>query len=131
VPRRRLEDYDDLDRAIEAAFEDERQRLAASVRLLRKARGWSQERLAEEARLSAIYVSHLELARVNVNPTLRALAALAHALGCRVRDLADEPARHEPAGAEGAVPEGSSPADQHGKAPPPARAGSTKSRRGR
>lgn len=99
VPRRRVEEPDEVDRAIQASFEDERRRLADGVKGRRKARGWSQERLAEQARLSTIYISHLELARVNVNPTLHALASLAYALECQVgelgggpRGLADAPA---------------------------------------
>jgi transcriptional regulator with XRE-family HTH domain len=87
VPRRRVEEPDEVERAIEDLFEGERRRLARGVRARRKALGWSQDRLAEEARLSTVYVSHLELARGNVNPTLRALTALACALGCEVKDL--------------------------------------------
>jgi len=88
VPRRRIEEPDDVERAIGRVFETERRDLAEGVRRRRQARGWTQQQLAEESRLSVIYVSHLELARANVNPTLRALAALAHALGCRVGELA-------------------------------------------
>ena len=88
VPRRRIEEPDDVERAIERVFEAERRDLAEGVRQRRQSLGWTQQRLAEESRLSVIYISHLELARPNVNPTLRALASLAHALECRVSELA-------------------------------------------
>jgi transcriptional regulator with XRE-family HTH domain len=87
VPRRRVEEPDHVERAIARVVEAERRTLADGVRQRRLALGWTQQRLAEESRLSVIYISHLELARPNVNPTLRALAALAHALDCRVSDL--------------------------------------------
>lgn len=69
--------------------------IAANIRGRREALGLSQEALAEAAELSAIYVATLEQARETSNPTLKALVAIATALDCELRDLA-EPAELEP-----------------------------------
>jgi transcriptional regulator with XRE-family HTH domain len=106
VPRRRIEEPDEVERAVERSFDAERRALAEGVRQRRQARGWTQQRLAEESRLSVIYISHLELARPNVNPTLRALASLAHALDCRVGDLAAPTPDYAGAVAAGVAPVG-------------------------
>ena len=51
------------------------QRLACNIRRLRKDRGWSQERYADEAGIHRTYVSDLE--RGSRNPTMRVLEKLA------------------------------------------------------
>jgi transcriptional regulator with XRE-family HTH domain len=66
---------------------DVRHRLAANVKRLRKARGWSQEALADEAALDRTYVSGIE--RVVRNPTITVVQRIATALGCGLGDLLD------------------------------------------
>lgn len=61
--------------------------IAANIRRRREERGLSQEALAESAELSAIYLAALEQARPTANPTLKALVAIAAALGCELGDL--------------------------------------------
>jgi transcriptional regulator with XRE-family HTH domain len=60
-------------------MEDIRQRLARNLRLLRQAKGFSQEVFADEAGLHRSYISDLE--RGVRNPSLIAIDKLAHALG--------------------------------------------------
>ena len=64
-------------------------RVAAEVRRLRKAMGWSQLALAERAGLSLNYVNLIE--RAEQLPTVRVLLQLAAALGTTLRDLVSEP----------------------------------------
>lgn len=52
--------------------------LAANVRRYRNERGWSQERLAEKSKLTQVFVSRIETAKVA--PTIDTVAALARAL---------------------------------------------------
>lgn len=66
---------------------DVRSRLAANMKLLRKARGWSQETLAGEAGLDRTYISGLE--RKVKNPTVSVVDRVAKALGCKLGDLLD------------------------------------------
>ena len=66
---------------------DVRHRLAANVKRLRKERGWSQEALADEARLDRTYISGIE--RIVRNPTVTVVGRVAVALGCRLGDLLD------------------------------------------
>ena len=66
---------------------DVRHRLAANVKRLRKARGWSQEALADEAGLDRTYVSGIE--RVVRNPTVTVVERVAVALACAMGDLLD------------------------------------------
>ena len=66
---------------------DVRHRLAANVKRLRKAHGWSQEALADEAGLDRTYVSGIE--RVVRNPTITVVEKITFALGCRMGDLLD------------------------------------------
>ena len=66
---------------------DVRHRLAANVKRLRKANGWSQETLADEAGLDRTYVSGIE--RVVRNPTITVVEKITFALGCRMGDLLD------------------------------------------
>lgn len=70
-----------------------RARLGARLRALRRARGLTQERLAERAGLSYKFVGEIE--RGQGNPTLETLVALAEALDVDVADLF-EPAESRP-----------------------------------
>jgi ribosome-binding protein aMBF1 (putative translation factor) len=62
-----------------------KERLAARLRELRKARGWSQERLAEEASMHRTYLAGIE--RSLRNPSLENLNKLANALGVSIPQL--------------------------------------------
>jgi transcriptional regulator with XRE-family HTH domain len=66
---------------------DVRDRLARNMKALRKARGWSQETLAGEARLDRTYVSGIER-RVR-NPTVTVVERIARALKCKLGELLD------------------------------------------
>ena len=59
--------------------------LGEAVLAERKRGGLSQERLAEKANLTRNYVGDIERAETEV--TIEALAKIAKALKCRVRDL--------------------------------------------
>jgi transcriptional regulator with XRE-family HTH domain len=61
--------------------------LAVRIRQLRHAKGWSQEKLAEEAGMHRTYLGGIEVARRN--PSLRNLIRLARALGIPVKALFD------------------------------------------
>ena len=54
----------------------------------RRARGWTQEQLADKLRVSAQYVGMVE--RGVQNPSVESLARYANAVGCTVRDLFDD-----------------------------------------
>jgi transcriptional regulator with XRE-family HTH domain len=60
-------------------------RFGRAVRLLREARGWSQEELAGQAALNRSYLGEIE--RAAVMPSLATAAKLAHALGVPLSDL--------------------------------------------
>jgi len=60
-------------------------RLAVNLRRLRKARGYTQERLGKLCGLTKNYISNIEQATVNV--TLANLEALAKGLNCQASDL--------------------------------------------
>ena len=62
--------------------------LGRNVREFRRLRGLSQEQLALEADMKRSYVSDLE--RGTRNPTVRAVARLATALGVSASELLDE-----------------------------------------
>lgn len=66
---------------------DVRTRLATNMKALRKARGWSQEVLADEAGLDRTYVSGIE--RKVKNPTITVIERVAAALGCTLGALLD------------------------------------------
>ena len=86
------------DPAIAHAVRAARAALTSNLRSLRAAAGLSQAQLAERAGLSVVYVTALEGLR-GQNPTLAALAALAHGLGCSPSALlgaAGRPARRPP-----------------------------------
>jgi len=59
--------------------------LAHRIRQLRAKKGWSQERLAEEAHIHRVYLAGIELAQRN--PSLRNLEYLAKALGVSLPKL--------------------------------------------
>jgi transcriptional regulator with XRE-family HTH domain len=59
--------------------------VAASVRQLRKERGWSQEELGAKADLHRTYIGAIE--RCEENLTLRTLDKLARALGVKPIEL--------------------------------------------
>lgn len=66
---------------------DVRSRLAANMKSLRKARGWSQEDLADEAGLDRTYISGIE--RQVKNPTITVIERVATALHCKLGELLD------------------------------------------
>ncbi|EEF60499.1 helix-turn-helix domain-containing protein [Pedosphaera parvula] len=67
------------------ANQKHRRLLGEAVRAKRKEAGFSQEKLAEKADLSAVFVSRIE--RGKESPTLDNLVKIAKALGTHVRDL--------------------------------------------
>jgi transcriptional regulator with XRE-family HTH domain len=65
------------------------QALGRRIRVLREARGWSQERLAERAAIHAVYLSGLENGKRN--PSFKVLVRLATALDVTLAELFAEP----------------------------------------
>jgi transcriptional regulator with XRE-family HTH domain len=59
--------------------------LGQRIRKLRKARGWRQLDLAEQAGINENYVSDLELGRKEI--CLRTIQAVADAFGIKIADL--------------------------------------------
>ena len=59
--------------------------VGATIRKLRKARKWSQEKLSEYAELGTVQISRIENGRVR--PTLVTLMKLAMALGVSLTDI--------------------------------------------
>lgn len=74
-------------------FDVARRVLGANVRRWRNRRGWTQDQLAEAARISAKFVGEVE--RGEDNPSLETLWALISALKIEWRDLMDEPGASE------------------------------------
>jgi transcriptional regulator with XRE-family HTH domain len=66
-----------------------RRRLGLNVQDLRRARGWSQEELADRAGLHRTYVSGVE--RGVRNPTITIVEKLALALGTTIGELTRAP----------------------------------------
>ena len=62
------------------------------LRRTRELRGWSRDRLAEEARISYSFACKLELG-ARTNPSPEVVARLAAALGCDIATLAAAPPR--------------------------------------
>ena len=60
------------------------------LRLLRKQRGYSQQKLADIANVEQSTIKRIEL--VQLAPTLDLLISLSRALDLEVRDLVDDPA---------------------------------------
>ena len=67
------------------AIPKHRRLLGEAVRVKRKKAGFSQEKLAEKADLSTVFISRIE--RGKESPTLDNLLKIAKALRVRVRDL--------------------------------------------
>ncbi len=59
--------------------------LAERIRMLRVARGWTQEQFAERAAMQRSYLADLELGRRN--PSVRTLVKVANAFGITVAEL--------------------------------------------
>jgi transcriptional regulator with XRE-family HTH domain len=67
--------------------------LAVRIRELRRVKGWSQERLAEEASMHRTYLAGIE--RGLRNPALKNLIKIAHALDVSLSELFDMQKRTE------------------------------------
>ena len=67
------------------AIQKHRRLLGEAIRAARKEAGLSQEKLAEKADLSTVFISRIE--RGKESPTVDNLAKVARALGVRVRKL--------------------------------------------
>jgi transcriptional regulator with XRE-family HTH domain len=68
--------------------EQHRRLLGEAIRAKRKKRRLSQERLAEKADLSTVFISRVE--RGKESPSVDSLVKIARALGVRARDLLRE-----------------------------------------
>lgn len=62
-----------------------RRLLGEAVRARRKKAGFSQEKLAEKAGLSTVFISRVE--RGKESPSIDSLVKIAHALGAKASDL--------------------------------------------
>jgi transcriptional regulator with XRE-family HTH domain len=62
---------------------------------VRAAKGWSQARLAEALDIALQNVQRMEQGRQNL--TVRTLVGISRKLGCKPRDLWDEPEKRQPA----------------------------------
>jgi len=69
-------------------MEQHRRLLGEAIRAKRRKRRLSQERLAEKADLSTVFISRVE--RGKESPSVDSLVKIARALGVRVRDLVRE-----------------------------------------
>ena len=69
------------------AVQKHRRLLGEAVRVKRKEAQFSQEKLAEKADLSTVFISRIE--RGVESPSVDNLVKIARALGVRVRDLVD------------------------------------------
>ena len=69
-------------------IEQHRRLLGEAIRAKRKKRRWSQERLAEKADLSTVFISRVE--RGKESPSVDSLVKIARALGVRARELVRE-----------------------------------------
>ena len=65
-----------------------RRRLGDSIRTRRKGQELTQERLAERAELSTVFISRVECGKES--PSFDSLVKIARALGVRVKDLVAE-----------------------------------------
>jgi transcriptional regulator with XRE-family HTH domain len=66
---------------------DVRSKLAGNMKRLRRANGWSQERLADEAGLDRTYISGIE--RMVRNPTITSVQKVIDALDSSFAELLD------------------------------------------
>lgn len=78
-----------IDEGVQLQELDERHYVAVNVFERRHERGWSQEKLAEEAGMTQAQIARLEAGQAN--PTLRTLTKLAHTLGVPIYALATPP----------------------------------------
>ena len=69
-------------------IQQHRRLLGEAIRAKRKKRHLSQERLAEKADLSTVFISRVE--RGKESPSVDSLVKIARALGVRARDLVRE-----------------------------------------
>jgi transcriptional regulator with XRE-family HTH domain len=74
-----------LFKPVMAAIQRHRRLLGEAVRSKRRQAGLSQEKLAEKADLSTVFISRIE--RGKESPSVDNLVKIAKALGVRVRDL--------------------------------------------
>jgi len=74
-------------KVVMSAIEKHRRLLGEAVRAKRKETGFSQEKLAERADLSTVFISRVE--RGKESPSVDNLVKIARALGVRVRNLVD------------------------------------------
>jgi transcriptional regulator with XRE-family HTH domain len=65
--------------------EQHRRLLGEAIRAKRRKKRFSQERLAEKADLSTVFISRVE--RGKESPSMDSVVKIARALGVRVRDL--------------------------------------------
>lgn len=72
---------------------DVRNRLALNIKRLRKARGWSQEALADAVPIDRTYISGIE--RKVRNPTIDVIERIARALDVPAGSLLDEPSEED------------------------------------
>ena len=70
-----------------SASQKHRHLLGEAIRAERKKASFSQEKLAERADLSTVFISRIE--RAKESPSLDSLVKIARALGVRVRDLVE------------------------------------------
>jgi transcriptional regulator with XRE-family HTH domain len=71
-----------------SALQKHRRLLGEAVRAARKQAGFSQEKLAEKANLSTVFISRVE--RGVESPSLDNLVRIARAAGVQVRDLVEK-----------------------------------------
>jgi transcriptional regulator with XRE-family HTH domain len=71
-----------------SASKEHRRLLGEAIRAKRRKAGFSQERLAEKADLSTVFISRVE--RGKESPSVDSLGKIARALGVRVRDLVQD-----------------------------------------
>ena len=76
-----------VSKSVVSAIQKHRRLLGEAVRAARKQVGFSQEKLAEKADLSTVFISRIE--RGVESPSVDNLLKIAKALGVRVRDLVD------------------------------------------
>lgn len=81
ISRRRTAQHDAVPKSFEAAAKE----LGKRIRQLRQDRGWSQERLANEAGMHRTYMWGIE--RGVRNPSLRHLVCIAEALDVPMSEL--------------------------------------------
>ncbi|MDB6066994.1 MAG: Regulatory protein C [Pedosphaera sp.] len=71
-----------------ASVHEHRRILGEAIRKYRKKAGLSQEKLAEKADLSSVFISQVERGEDTIS--MDSLMRIVHALNCRLRDLVRE-----------------------------------------